>query len=101
MSGYEDGVLNVTILEFTNLPKKFKNQDDELVDQDAFVLIGNKTRVYGGDGERIKDPDEAGLDEYDGDVRVHGKLLPVKKWSEDEDGTPTTTIRAKKVFLLD
>ena len=30
-----------------------------------------------------------------------GKLLAPRKWVDDEDGTPTTTIRAKRIVIVD
>ena len=50
--GYEDGVLNITLERVLNLPRAMRAQDDELVDQDAMVLIGRATRVYDSQGAR-------------------------------------------------
>ena len=95
-NSYRSGVLNMTVARVLNLPRKYRTQDDELLDEDANVLVGSKTRVY-RDGKRVAADrlDDAEL------VRVHGKLLPPSKWQEDEDGTATPTIRAKKVYVLD
>lgn len=95
VDSYEDGELSVTVDKVLNLPKRYRDQDDDLVDQDAVVLV-SKARVF-QDGERVS------RDELDGaaNVRIHGKLLPEDKWNEDEDGEPVPTIRAKKVYILD
>ena len=96
VDSFEDGKLSVTIAKILNLPKKFKTQDDELLDQDALALMGKSVRVY-KDGERVA---QSSLEDAE-HVRVQGKLLKPDKWQEDEDGTPVTTIRAKKVFIVD
>lgn len=92
---YEDGRLSMTVARILNLPRRFRTQDDEIVDEDATVLVG-RARVY-QDGRRV--PKERLADAEN--VRVHGKLLPTGRWVEDEDGQPVTTIRAKKVYILD
>lgn len=91
---YEEGELSMTLGKVLNLPRKFRRQDDELLDQDTTVLVSNRVRVFEG-GERVS-RDEL---EDANDVRVHGKLLRPRQWSVDEDGTPVATIRAKKVYI--
>lgn len=93
VDGYEAGKLSVTIEKVLNLPKKFRDQDDALVDEDALVLV-DTARVY-EDRERVS---RSALEDAE-DVRVHGKLLPESKWQKDEDGEPVPTIRAKKVYI--
>jgi hypothetical protein len=93
--GYEDGRLSITVSRILNLPRRFRTQDDELVDEDALVLVG-RARVYGSDGRRVAKSELDGAE----NVRVHGKILPTNRWQEDEDGQPVTTIRAKKVYIL-
>ena len=94
VDGYEDGELSVTIGKVLNLPKRYRDQDDDLIDEDATVLV-SKARVYDRDGERTS---RSALDDAE-DVKIHGKLLPEEKWEEDEDGEPVPTIRAKKVYI--
>lgn len=91
---YEEGELSMTLAKVLNLPRKFRRQDDELLDQDATVLVSQRVRVFEG-GERVS-RDEL---EDANDVRVHGKLLRPRQWSVDEDGTPVATIRAKKIYI--
>ena len=96
VDGYDGGKLSMTLDKILNLPRRFANQDDELVDQDMLVLVGDATRVYDTDGRaRAGDLDNA---EH---VRVAGKILRPSKWQDDEDGDPVPTIRAKKVYILD
>jgi hypothetical protein len=96
VDGYDSGKLSMTLDKILNLPRRFANQDDELVDQDTLVLVGSATRVYDKDGRaRASDLENA---EH---VRVYGKLLRPAKWQKDEDGDPVPTIRAKKVYILD
>ena len=91
---YEAGELSMTLGKILNLPRKWRAQDDELLDQDATVLVSNRVRVFRS-GERVA------RDELDtaNDVRVHGKLLRPRMWRDDEDGSPVPTIRAKKVYI--
>lgn len=88
------GQLRATIEKVLNLPKKFRSDTDDLLDEDAIVLIGRNVRVY-RDGKRVS-RDE--LEDAES-ARVHGKLLPPSKWEEDEDDQPVATIRAKKIHL--
>jgi hypothetical protein len=55
----------------------------------------DNARIY-KDGRRVP---ASSLAEVDGEPRVHGKLLPPRKWEKDEDGEPVPTIRARKVYL--
>ena len=89
-------MLNITVEKILNLPKKFRDQDDELLDQDAYVLISAKVKVVDADGKRVP---QSALADADA-VQVEGKLLPTAKWHEDEDGTQVTTIRAKRLRIL-
>ena len=94
-SSYETGVLNITVEKILNLPRKFRDQDDEVLDQDAFVLIGSKTKIFGSDGKRVA---QSALEDADA-VVVEGKLLKPEKWREDEDETAVITIRAKRIHI--
>jgi len=94
-SSFETGVLNITVEKILNLPRKFRDQDDDVLDQDAFVLIGSKTKIFGADGKRVP---QSALEDADA-VVVEGKLLKPEKWREDEDETPVVTIRAKRIHI--
>jgi hypothetical protein len=94
---YSDGKLGMTLDKILNLPKKFRDQDDELVDQDTVVLVGKRTKVLDGRNHRV-DADQLGDVQH---VRVQGKLLRPNKWEKDEDGDPVATIRAKKIYIVD
>lgn len=88
------GKMSITIDKVLNLPKRYAAQDDDLIDEDAVVLIGSSVRVY-RDGKRVSKSELA-----DGDTaRVQGKLLPPVKWQSDEDDQKVPTIRAKKIYL--
>jgi hypothetical protein len=93
---FEDGVLGMTVETVKGLPKRLRDQDDELLDQDALVLVGSRTKVYGTDGKRTTADKLADADR----VSVRGKLLPPAKWRDDEDGQATPTLRAKRVYVL-
>jgi hypothetical protein len=97
INSFEFGKLSITVSKVLNVPKKFAAQDDELVDEDAIVLLNRKIRVYDEQGKRIPQRE---LNDSDEKVRVSGKLLPPHKWEKDDDDQPVPTIRAKKVYLL-
>jgi hypothetical protein len=93
---FEAGVLGMTVETVKGLPRRLRDQDDELLDQDALVLVGTKTKVYDKDGKRTTADALADADR----VSVRGKLLPPAKWRDDEDGQATPTLRAKRVYVL-
>lgn len=92
--------LNVTVSKVLNLPKRFKAQDDGIVDQDADVIFTKTTKVFDAAGKRIRTESgyDAALDAAES-VAVTGKITPQAKWNKDEDGSPVTTIRAKRVTI--
>lgn len=94
VDGFAGGKLSATVGKVLNVPKRFAKQDDELLDQDALVLVSSSTRIY-EKGTRVKGKD---LDEAE-TATISGKLLPVAKWQDDEDGAPVPTIRAKRVQI--
>jgi hypothetical protein len=95
-NGFDNGQLSMTLEKVFNLPRRFRSQDDDMIDQDSIVLVSDKTRIRTSDGHKATTAD---LDNAD-DVRVEGKLVPPKKWVTDEDGTPVTTIRARRVIIV-
>jgi hypothetical protein len=92
---FDKGVLSMTISKILNLPKRYGDEKDELVDEDAIVLVAGSVRVYGTNGKRTT---QGELSDAEG-VRVQGKLLATSKWRDDADGQPTPTIRAKKIYI--
>jgi hypothetical protein len=92
--------LNVTVNKIANLPSRYKTQDDEIVDKDADVVFTKSTKVFDADGKRLRDESgyDAALDNAD-TVAVTGKIAPRSKWNKDQDGTPVTTVRAKRVKI--
>jgi hypothetical protein len=92
--------LNVTVSKIFNLPKRFRSQDDDIVDQDADVIFTKKTKVYDAEGKRLRTEGryDVALDEAQS-VSVTGKIIPQSKWNKDEDGSPVTTLRAKRVTI--
>jgi len=95
VDAFADGRLSLTVAKILNLPKRMRDQDDELVDESAYVLVGDAVRIV-KDGKRVAASALAGAE----NVVVHGKLLRPSKWQKDEDGEPTATIRAKKIVIL-
>src|SRR5215213_9024103 len=49
----DDHVLSITVESIDGLPKRFRNQDDDLLDQDAYVLMSDNIRVFSPDNELI------------------------------------------------
>jgi hypothetical protein len=94
-SSFDSGVLNMTVEKILNLPRKFRDQDDDVLDQDAYVLVNSKTKIFDADGHRVA---QSALDDADS-VVVEGKLLRPAKWKQDEDDTPVITIRAKRIHI--
>jgi hypothetical protein len=92
--------LNVTVSKIFNLPKRFSTQDNDIVDQDADVIFTKKTKVYDAEGKRlrIEGTYDVALDAARS-VSVTGKIVPQAKWNKDEDGSPVTTLRAKRVTI--
>lgn len=96
----DSNTLNVTVTKIFNLPKRFNSQDDDIVDQDADVIFTKKTKVYDAAGKRVRTEGryDVALDDAES-VSVTGKIIPQAKWNKDEDGSPVTTIRAKRVTI--
>jgi hypothetical protein len=92
--------LNVTVTKIFNLPKRFNSQDNDIVDQDADVIFTKKTKVYDAAGKRVRTEGryDVALDDAES-VSVTGKIIPQSKWNKDEDDSPVTTIRAKRVTI--
>jgi hypothetical protein len=92
--------LNVTVSKILNLSKRFKAQDDDIVDQDADVVFTKSTKVFDADGKRLRSESGYGVAlDAAGSVAVTGKIAPQSKWNKDEDGSPVTTLRAKRVKI--
>jgi hypothetical protein len=102
VDGYDaaSNTLDVTVSKILNLPKRFKAQDDGIVDQDADVIFTKATKVFDAEGKRLRTESgyDAALDAAES-VSVTGKIAPKAKWNKDEDGSPVTTIRAKRVRI--
>jgi hypothetical protein len=97
--GFDAGVLSFTADHIVGLPHRFSKQDDALIDQDARVLVGARTRVFDADHHRLTgDAASSALDAAE-DVVVFAKLLPRDKWLDDEDGAPVPTLRAKRILV--
>lgn len=95
----EKAALDVTITKVRGLPKRFRDQDDALIDEFAYVLVGAKTKVFDARGDRLAAGERAGALEDADEVRAVGKLLSPDRWIEDEDTEPVATIRAKRIVI--
>jgi hypothetical protein len=95
IDGVEDHALSMTLESIERLPKRFRTQDDELLDQDMTVLFSEGTRVYGPDGGLVHH-DELERAEA---AQVRGRLLRPRKWRANEDGDVVPTVRAKRIHV--
>ena len=95
VDGVEHDELSMTLDSIERLPARFRNQDDELLDQDTTVLFSHGTRVYGPDGALV----DHDLLEAAEDVQVRGRLLSPRKWRANEDGDVVPTVRAKRIHV--
>jgi hypothetical protein len=95
VDGVEHDELSMTLDSIERLPARFRNQDDELLDQDTTVLVSHRVRVYGPDGSLV-DHDWLTAAES---VQVRGRLLSPRKWRANEDGDVVPTVRAKRVHV--
>ena len=91
----EDHSLSITVEYIEDLPRRFRNQDDDLLDQDATVLMRENIRVFGPDGELVSH-DELEHADY---VRVHARVLRPRMWRANEDGDVVPTLRAKRIYI--
>jgi len=95
VDGVGEGALSMTLESIERLPKRFRTQDDELLDQDMTVLYSEATRVYGPDGHLV----HLGELERAEAVQVRGRLLRPRKWRANEDGDYVPTVRAKRIHV--
>jgi hypothetical protein len=91
----EEDSLSMTLESIDRLPKRFRSQDDELLDQDTTVLFSRGTRVYDPDGRLV----HSGELERAETVQVRGRLLRPRKWRANEDGDVVPTVRAKRIHV--
>ncbi len=92
--------LEGSIRAFRKQPKRYRNQDDELVESEALVLIRKSTRIYNKRGKRVSMKALADVDRVD----IKAKLLKPKKWrtspeAEADEETPMPTFRAKRIYI--
>lgn len=102
VNGYDDGQLDLTVSKFEGLPKQFRAQDDDLVEEAGIGLVTKNTRVYkkkSGEYVQVKAGRDNALDDADR-VRVKIKVLRPSQWEEDEDGAPVPTFAVKRVYIL-
>jgi hypothetical protein len=87
--------LDMTMTGIENLPARFANQDDALLEQDTHVLFNDSTRVYGPDGKLVTQD----YLPYAESIVVRGKLVAPRHWATDESGSPVPTLRAKRIYI--
>jgi hypothetical protein len=98
LDSFDNGVdhsMSITVEYIEDLPRRFRNQDDDLLDQDATVLMNENVRVFSPEGELVPHDDLAQAD-Y---VRVRARVLRPRMWRENEDGDVVPTLRAKRIYV--
>lgn len=91
----EDHSMSITVEYIEDLPHRFRSQDDDLLNQDATVLLNENIRVFSPEGELVAHDELANAD-Y---VRVRARVLRPRMWRENEDGDVVPTLRAKRVYV--
>ena len=93
----EEHSLSITVEYIEDLPRRFRSQDDDLLDQDATVLMRDNIRVFSPDGDLVSH-DELEYADY---VRVRARVLRPRMWRANEDGDVVPTLRAKRIYIKD
>jgi hypothetical protein len=87
-------VVDFDVKKLLNPPKDFLDEGDEVADQGAYLKLSKSVKIT-ADGKRIAPSDL----EADDVLVVKGKFLDDVQWLEDEDGTPTPTMRVKRIWV--
>jgi hypothetical protein len=87
-------VVDFDAKKLLNPPKHFRDEGDEIADQGALLKLSRSVKIT-EDGRRITPADL----EADDVLVVKGKFLDEVQWLEDEDGTPTPTMRVKRIWV--
>jgi hypothetical protein len=105
VSGEADGfdtdrhALSIVVDQVKGLSRRLAARLQDVLGDQADVLVSARTRVIGADGSRLSgDAAAAALDAADS-VQVTAKLAPRSAWAEDEDGTPVPAMRALRIKI--
>jgi hypothetical protein len=105
VSGEADGfdtdrhALSIVVDQVAGLSRRLASRLQDVLGDQADVLVSARTRVLDADGHRLTGDDAAtALDAADS-VKVTAKLAPRSAWGEDEDGTPVPAMRALRIKI--
>jgi hypothetical protein len=87
-------VVDFDVKKLLNPPKGLEDEGADVADQGAFLKLSKTVKIT-QDGKRIEPSDL----EADDVLVVKGKFLSDVQWLDDEDGTPTPTMRVKRIWV--
>jgi hypothetical protein len=87
-------VVDFDVKKLLNPPKGLEDEGVDVADQGAFLKLSKSVKIT-HDGKRL----EASDLEADDVLVVKGKFLDDVQWLDDEDGTPTPTMRVKRIWV--
>jgi hypothetical protein len=105
VSGEADGfdtdrhALSIVVDQVKGLSPRLAARLQDVLGDQADVLVSARTRVIDADGNRLSgDAAAAALDAADS-VQVTARLAPRSAWAEDGDGTPVPAMRALRIKI--
>jgi hypothetical protein len=100
LDGLDGKDLPMSIEEFCDVPKRLRKQAVQLAGADGIARISTSTHVW-ADGQRLTGT--AATNAIDGaDTAVlRVRLLRVRRWGEDEDGTKVATFKTRRLEVTD
>ena len=87
-------VVDFDVKKLLNPPKGLEDEVADVADQGAFLKLSKSVKIT-HNGESV-DPSKLAADDV---LVVKGKFLPDVQWLDDEDGTPTPTMRVKRIWV--
>jgi hypothetical protein len=100
LDGLDGKRLPISIEEVCDVPKALAKQAVQLAGADGVALLSTRTRVW-IDGDALQaDAAVTALDGADTAV-LRVRLVPQRRWSEDEDGDKVATFVARRITITD
>lgn len=98
-SGFEGGVLALTVSSPPRVPRRFREQAGRIVGLELAVLVNRHTKLSRRARSAKRRPSPATLRRARR-VRVEGKLLPPSRWRRDAEGLRVPTVQARRVTVV-
>ena len=100
VDGLDGPQLPVSIEEICDVPKPLRKQAAGLAGADGVALITARTTVW-ANGKRVQGADAtAALDGAD-TATLRVRLVPLRRWGQDEDGDKVPTFTARRITITD